>query len=450
MRERGERAMRAALPVTIVFAALVAFAVAGSMNATGTITRDAHLVPFGQPIASGNSSKACSAATTCLSSTAINVAAGASIYVFVSLGGKAVVPTVSSVNDTSDNHDTFALVKGLTNGVAEREEVWSANSVTGSVTEHVQVNTSAAANVFEVVVYLTGMAPGASSLDVVATGATGTSASPADAVTTTINGDLVLMGVAANDSGSATTLAGQSGYTGIASGTAGATNIVTGGVLRVAQVTAGAITPAGTLGASSTWAAISLGVRPSVPPAPTGLAASSGPPPGSVTLSWTNPVGVVINDTVFYSTSSSTGFTGISVGVLTGYVVAGLAAGVYYFFEVAATNSSGESVVSSQASAYPAAAGGPGGGGGGGGTCANGATNYPTCTLPVVTPVAPPPPGPWPPTFAVPTGLTLSVDVGILVIGGAVALLFAGPYGRFVGTPAAAVVGVLLIFVVVW
>lgn len=81
----------------------------------------------------------------------------------------------------------------------------------------------------------------------------------------------------------------------------------------------------------------------------TGLAVSSFTATG-VTIGWTNPSGVIANNTVFYGTSCSSLTTHISAGTVTSYAATGLSGATSFCFEVSAWSSSGMGAVSSSVS----------------------------------------------------------------------------------------------------
>jgi hypothetical protein len=97
-------------------------------------------------------------------------------------------------------------------------------------------------------------------------------------------------------------------------------------------------------------------VDPASPPsAPTSLAAS-GMTSTTVPLTWTNPSGTLVNNTVYYkvgSTCASSGMTAISIGsAATSYTITGLTTKTEYAIEVTAWNSVGQSPDSSCLIAY--------------------------------------------------------------------------------------------------
>jgi hypothetical protein len=71
----------------------------------------------------------------------------------------------------------------------------------------------------------------------------------------------------------------------------------------------------------------------------------------SVNLSWTNPAGTLVNDTLHYATDSAGPFATLSEGVSVAATASGLAGGTQYYFEVTAWNTTGQSSPSSEASA---------------------------------------------------------------------------------------------------
>lgn len=70
-----------------------------------------------------------------------------------------------------------------------------------------------------------------------------------------------------------------------------------------------------------------------------------------VTLSWENPAGPLVNDTVYFATSPTGPFAAQSVGVVTSATLTALSEGTRYYFEVTAWNASGESVPSNEVNA---------------------------------------------------------------------------------------------------
>jgi hypothetical protein len=90
-----------------------------------------------------------------------------------------------------------------------------------------------------------------------------------------------------------------------------------------------------------------------VPSAPTSLAYVSASRT-SITLSWTNPGGSLVNDTLYWKAGSScsTGATGISASVATTYTVGSLTAGTEYCFTVSAWSNGGQSADASAVTGF--------------------------------------------------------------------------------------------------
>jgi flagellin-like protein len=101
-----------------------------------------------------------------------------------------------------------------------------------------------------------------------------------------------------------------------------------------------------------------LDYTPEPPAAPTALAAATGGA-GAVDLTWTNPIGLLTGDTIYYSTAMSGPFTALPAngvssapgGVVTATTVSGLIATDTYYFEVSASDAAGQGPVSNVASA---------------------------------------------------------------------------------------------------
>jgi hypothetical protein len=87
-----------------------------------------------------------------------------------------------------------------------------------------------------------------------------------------------------------------------------------------------------------------------VPGAPTGLTAAP-LSTSTIGLSWSNPTGTLVNDTVYDASTCSGPWSGTSVGVLSAYTVTGLAPGASYCFQVTAWTNGGESAASPTKSA---------------------------------------------------------------------------------------------------
>jgi fibronectin type 3 domain-containing protein len=94
----------------------------------------------------------------------------------------------------------------------------------------------------------------------------------------------------------------------------------------------------------------------SVPPAPTGLAATAGNT--QVALSW-NAASGATSYNVKRSTTSGSGYALVTTVTGTSYTDTGLANGTTYYYVVSASNAGGESANSAQVSATPAAPGLP-------------------------------------------------------------------------------------------
>ncbi|MDE1881215.1 MAG: DUF2341 domain-containing protein, partial [Euryarchaeota archaeon] len=98
------------------------------------------------------------------------------------------------------------------------------------------------------------------------------------------------------------------------------------------------------------WHAVVTGsttTASSSPPSPPTGVTVTGTSSTTVSLSWTNPAGVLTGDLVFHSFTCSGG-TSASLGVQTSYTVTGLLSGVTYCFWVEAENSNGASAASNQ------------------------------------------------------------------------------------------------------
>ncbi|HEY4745192.1 MAG TPA: fibronectin type III domain-containing protein, partial [Desulfuromonadaceae bacterium] len=124
---------------------------------------------------------------------------------------------------------------------------------------------------------------------------------------------------------------------------------------------------------------------PTVPAAPTGVAATGGT--NQVTISWTAVSNATSYNIYWSTTTGVTTATGTKItGVSSPYVQTGLTASTTYYYIVTAVNSAGESLPSSQASATTAAsAPGPGVPAAPTGVTATGSTNEVTVSWAAVT-----------------------------------------------------------------
>ena len=101
---------------------------------------------------------------------------------------------------------------------------------------------------------------------------------------------------------------------------------------------------------SANWAESVVAVKPSgLPTAPSSLAVT-GETQTHVSLSWTNPHGALLNNTIYYSlgTTPCNVFAVNLSAVVTSATVTGLVSGQQYCFEVTAWNATGKSAASNQ------------------------------------------------------------------------------------------------------
>jgi len=101
--------------------------------------------------------------------------------------------------------------------------------------------------------------------------------------------------------------------------------------------------------------AVSQAAAPTVPPVPTGLAATAGD--AKVTLSWTASSGATSYNVYRGTTAGGEAATPIATGLATpSYANTGLTNGTTYYYKVAAVNTAGTSALSAEVSATPKAA----------------------------------------------------------------------------------------------
>jgi hypothetical protein len=93
-----------------------------------------------------------------------------------------------------------------------------------------------------------------------------------------------------------------------------------------------------------------MAVVESGPAAPTGLRAVTAGA-HEVDLTWTNPPGTLVNDTLYFATDAAGPFSGLSEGVTTSVALGILGENTTYYFDVTAWNATGESPTSNEASA---------------------------------------------------------------------------------------------------
>jgi hypothetical protein len=106
-------------------------------------------------------------------------------------------------------------------------------------------------------------------------------------------------------------------------------------------------------GALSANASVTITVNPAlqIPPAPTGLTATSGN--AQVTLAWNASTGATSYAIYRGTSAGGEGATAIATATATSYVNTGLTNGTTYFYKVAAVNAAGTSGKSNEASAKP-------------------------------------------------------------------------------------------------
>ncbi len=281
--------------------------------------------------------KSCSAATTCRS---VGIATSAYTTVAVMIEAETAAAAAPSAL-AGTPAITLNLIGDKANGTKGTDAmayIYSADNVTAAASQTVYVNfTASTTYAFEV---LDLKSPYTISKDAIGAGSTGSASKAISTTVTTVTAnDLVLMDAAANVNG---TIA-LNGDTLSASTHVGT---LTAGLFSAVDASTGSFTIAGTLGSSSTWAAIAIGIKyAGVPAAPTSLATGT-ITTTTVPLTWVRPKGPVVNYTVAQATYSANACgsysTVHSAGAVSSYTVTGLTQGSWYCFEVSAWNSTGQ------------------------------------------------------------------------------------------------------------
>ena len=296
------------------------------------------------PFVSSSTSKACSAVTTCTTS-GITITKGDSTYIIVSSNSTSAP---SGESDSAGHGYTSKKTKTEVNArldffVSTAFNLAAGTGITATVT-------FAASTSYVISFGSISAIPYTTVVDATCTGTTGISTSPTDSVTTVTAGDLILSGWSI---GSASTIS----YGGSASqiNDTSVSTLIQGAVASVVDASTGSFTQTATLGTKSYWAECAMAIKPgSVPTAPTSVSATA-TTNVQITLGWTNPVGTVLNDTVYQWTGSACSGTPTIVstgGSATSQAMTSLLSATEYCFQVEAWNSTGNSAFSTAYTAW--------------------------------------------------------------------------------------------------
>jgi Fibronectin type III domain len=295
------------------------------------------LVDLSNPAVDKDEKVTCSATTSCAAGALTLTYAGDSAFVFVSENGTAKwtgsygQPGVSSGNSLA----ILAWSKGGPGATNLNETILAATLLPNAGSTNFFVNASASATYVVDVVVLDGVS--AAPIDSLGTGTNGHGTAISASATVSSTSDLLLMGQAIGGSEASTAGSGSTLLESTATGT------YSEGSLDATSASTGSIAVNGVSAATKSWVAEAISVElGGKPHAPTGVTQSA-TTTTSMTLSWSAPLGPVINYTAYRYTQTACSGTQFSTATTSPTTTLGsLTAGSSRWWEVDAWNSTGE------------------------------------------------------------------------------------------------------------